>query len=176
MRARVRSTAAPAAAPVRRAAGVRIARASFGATALASALVLSGCGGGEPPAQAGGGTASSPPPVPVPSVPTSAPPAAGGRPSLPAVPKVRSAEVKPLVGRWSGPGGDYFLFKADGSGSWMKGGQALWNGQVIPEGKGRFRFSWQGGDPKTASYWGATLTGESRLLFAGTNQTYTKAK
>jgi len=39
------------------------------------------------------------------------------------------------------------------------------------------RFSWQGGDPKTASSWGATLTdGNRKLLFAGTDQTYTKAR
>jgi hypothetical protein len=74
-----------------------------------------------------------------------------------------------------GPAGDYFQFKADGSGSWTQGGHSLWNGQVIPEGKGKYRFSWQGGDPKSASYWGATLTG-GKLLFAGNNQTYTKAK
>ncbi|GAA2452154.1 hypothetical protein GCM10010191_83000 [Actinomadura vinacea] len=161
MRARVRPTAAPALA-----CGV-----------LASALVLAGCGGDgddKAPAAPAASGATTTPPVSVPSAPASVPPAAG-QPTLPAVPKVKAGQVKPLVGRWVSPAGDYFQFKADGTGSWMKGGQSLWNGQVIPEGKGRFRFSWQGGDPKSASYWGATLTG-GKLLFAGTNQTYTKAK
>ena len=151
-------------------------RSALGGGLLASALlvsVLSGCGG-DGKDSAGGAPSSSAPPVTVPSAPVSVPPSAG-EPTLPAVPKVKPADVRPLVGRWVSPAGDYFEFKADGSGSWMKGGHSLWNGQVIPEGKGRFRFSWQGGDPKDASYWGATLSG-GKLLFAGNNQTYTKAK
>ncbi|MFI0356437.1 hypothetical protein [Actinomadura sp. 9N407] len=150
------------------------ARAVLGCAALASALALTvaGCGGGEEPAKAG---ASSSPPIAVPSVPLGTP--APGASKMPAVPKVQAAQVKALVGRWTGPNGDHFEFKADGTGAWMKGGQALWNGKVIPEGKGKFRFSWQGGDPQSASYWGATLTdGGTKMLFAGTNQTYTKAK
>ena len=52
----------------------------------------------------------------------------------------------------------------------------LWSGTAIPEGGGKYRFSWQGGDPKTASYWGVSLSEKNtKLVFAGTNQTYTKA-
>ncbi|XVQ07915.1 hypothetical protein ACQP1W_35815 [Spirillospora sp. CA-255316] len=151
-------------------------RGALGGGVLASALIvsaLSGCGGDDK-TPAGAGASSSPPPVSVPSAPSSVPPGAG-QSALPAVPNVKAADVRPLVGRWVSPAGDYFQFKADGSGSWMQGGHSLWNGQVIPEGKGKYRFSWQGGDPKSASYWGATLTG-GKLLFAGNNQTYTKAK
>ncbi|MEW2359343.1 hypothetical protein [Spirillospora sp. NPDC029432] len=149
------------------------ARAAAGCAVLALGLALAGCGGDDkPPASAG---ASSSPPIPVPSVPIGSPSA--GASKLEKVPKVQAGQIRPLVGRWNGPNGDYFLFKTDGSGAWMKGRQALWNGQVIPEGKGKYRFSWQGGDPKSASYWGATLNaGGTKMVFAGTNQTYTKAK
>ncbi|MFD0903963.1 hypothetical protein [Actinomadura sediminis] len=125
----------------------------------AAALVLTGCGGGEG-GHGGTDAAGSAPPT------TMAP-----------LPEVSPAAVKPLVGRWVGKAEDYFRFTADGKGVWMKGGHELWKGSVIPEGGREYRFSWEGGDPKTASYWGVTL-GEKgdELTFAGTNQTYTKVK
>ncbi|MFV2174793.1 hypothetical protein ACFHW2_30960 [Actinomadura sp. LOL_016] len=128
--------------------------------AAAAAFVLAGCGGGEGGGHAGTAGAGSAPPA-----------------SVAPLPRVSPAAVKPLVGRWLGKGKDYFQFAADGKGVWMKGGHKLWSGTVIPEGGGEFRFSWQGGDPKTASYWGVTL-GEKgdELTFAGTSQTYTKVK
>ncbi|MEU5880456.1 hypothetical protein [Spirillospora sp. NPDC047279] len=128
------------------------------AAALA-ALALAGCGGGE---SGHGGPAAA----------DSAPPT-----TLAPLPRVAPAEVKPLVGRWNGTHQDYFQFKADGSGVWIKDRQRLWSGQVIPESKVKFRFSWEGGDPKGASYWGAEVSADgTKMTFAGTNQVYTKAK
>ncbi|MFC6885797.1 MULTISPECIES: hypothetical protein [Actinomadura] len=125
------------------------------AAAVAAALVLAGCGGGGEAAPAKGGAATS----------------------LAPMPAVQAAQVKPLVGRWVAAAKDYFEFTADGKGVWKKGRQTLWSGQAIPDGKDRFRFSWQGGDPKTASYWGVTVTDNgAKLLFAGTNQPYTKVR
>ncbi|GAA2590637.1 hypothetical protein SMC26_06235 [Actinomadura fulvescens] len=127
--------------------------------AIAVALVLSGCGGGDKKADA-------------PAKADSEAPA-----KLAPLPKVAPADVKPLVGRWVGIRQDYFFFKPDGTGVWMKDKNTLWSGQAIPESKGRFRFSWQGGDPKSASYWGAEVSADGKkMTFAGTNQTYTKAK
>ncbi|MFD0690781.1 hypothetical protein [Actinomadura fibrosa] len=125
------------------------------ACAAVAALALAGCGSGEKKE-----TGAS-------AAPT----------SLAPLPTVAAADVKPLVGRWVGTAKDYFQFKADGTGVWVRDRQKLWSGTAIPEGNGKYRFSWQGGDPKTASYWGVTLSdGNSKLLFAGTNQTYTKAR
>jgi hypothetical protein len=125
--------------------------------AAAAALALTACGGdGKDGAHAGGAATAT---------------------SLPPVPKVSPGQVRPLVGRWVGPAKDYFVFKADGTGAWKRGDQTLWSGQAIPEGDGRFRFSWQGGDPQSGTYWGVRLAQDGRsLVFAGTNQTYTKAK
>lgn len=128
---------------------------ALAACAAAAALALTGCGGeGE-----AAGTAPSAQPT-----------------TLAPIPVVKPSDMKPLVGRWAGAAGDYFQFTADGSGVWVKGKQKLWSGTAIPEGGGKYRFSWKGGDPKTASYWGVAL-GEDRksLVFAGTNQTYKKA-
>ncbi|WP_019633712.1 hypothetical protein [Actinomadura atramentaria] len=126
-------------------------------TALAAALALGACGGsGEKPAAS----------------PGSLPPAT----TLAPLPQVNAADVKALVGRWTGPNKDYFEFKAGGAGVWKKDGQTLWTGQAIPDGKNKYRFSWQGRDPQSGSYWGATIDDKGRLVFAGTNQTYTKAK
>lgn len=141
--------------------------------ALLAALALAGCGGGGDGGEGGsaaggrggqeGAYSSDGSPAPK----TGAP-----------LPKVQPAQVRALVGRWVGTGAakDYFVFKADGTGAWMAQGRALWKGQVIPDGAGRFRFSWDGRDPQEASYWGVTLeSGGRKLIFAGTNQTYTKA-
>ncbi|WP_148232988.1 MULTISPECIES: hypothetical protein [Thermomonospora] len=143
----------------------------------ASVIALAACGGGDghgggSPAAAGGHGApggqqaeggSS-------ATETSAP-----------LPKVQPSQVKALVGTWVSRGGpegqpkDYFVFKADGTATWMARKQTLWSGQVIPEGNRKFRFSWNGGDPKDASYWGVTLNADGKsLIFNGTNQTYTK--
>jgi hypothetical protein len=131
--------------------------ASLAGLAAAAALVLAGCGGGEKTKDDA--------------------PAAAPTTRLAPVPKVSPSQVKALVGTWVGPAKDSFVFKADGSGTWSRGGRTLWSGQVIPEGGGKFRFSWQGGDPQSGSYWGIRLTeGGSKLVFAGTNQTYEKAK
>ncbi|MEV4678854.1 MULTISPECIES: hypothetical protein [Actinomadura] len=122
----------------------------------AAALALGGCGGGgEKGAAAGGPSAAAT--------------------TLAPLPAVKPSDVKPLVGRWVGTAEDYFQFTADGNGVWMRGGQKLWSGAAIPEGDGKFRFSWQGGDPQIASYWGVTLESRSTLVFAGTNQKYKKA-
>jgi hypothetical protein len=140
----------------------------------ASALALTGCGGGDdghkggPSAGGQGGGrndaySSDGSPAPKEGAP---------------LPRVQPAQVKTLVGRWigAGPAKDYFVFKADGSGAWMARGRALWKGQVIPEGANKFRLSWEGKDPQQASYWGVTLeSGGKKLIFGGTNQTYTKA-
>ncbi|MEV4256672.1 hypothetical protein AB0J52_26205 [Spirillospora sp. NPDC049652] len=91
------------------------------------------------------------------------------------LPKVDPAQVKGLVGRWDGTGKDYFQFKADGSGVWKKEGQTLWSGLAIPDGRSKFRFSWQGGDPKGSNYWGATVSEDGKTMtFSGTGQTYTR--
>lgn len=154
-----------------------------GLMALVSVLAastLAGCGGGgdgkddKKPAAAAGSSSSSRPADP--GIDTSnGSPAPKGAP----LPKVPADKVKPLVGKWttSGPAKDYFVFKTDGAGSWMAKGRALWTGQVIPDGKNKFRFSWEGSDPQQSSYWGVTLNaGGKTLVFGGTNQTYTKAK
>ncbi|TDD92592.1 hypothetical protein E1293_00630 [Actinomadura darangshiensis] len=121
--------------------------------AVAAGLVLAGCGGEKKEA------APSAPPT-----------------TLAPLPAVRAADVKPLVGRWAGAAKDYFQFAADGRGVWVRGGHKLWSGSVIPEGAGKYRFSWKGGDPKTASYWGISLSEDKKsLVFAVTNQTYKKA-
>jgi hypothetical protein len=130
--------------------------AALAGLAAATALVLAGCGGGGDDKDDA--------------------PAAAPTTRLAPVPKVSPAQVKELIGRWVGPAEDTFVFKADGTGTWTRDRRTLWSGQVIPEG-GRFRFSWQGGDPQSGSYWGIRLTdGGRKLVFAGTNQTYTKAK
>lgn len=121
----------------------------------AAVLALTGCGGG--------GKADAADPSP--SAPGTA---------LAPIPVVKPSDVEPLVGRWAGTAKDYFQFTADGSGVWVRNGQKLWTGTVIPEGGGKFRFSWKGGDPQTASYWGVSLEDATTLVFAGTNQKYTK--
>ncbi|XRQ15730.1 hypothetical protein ACN3XK_34080 [Actinomadura welshii] len=128
------------------------------AACAAAALALTGCGGAEGDAAGSPGASSAPPST------------------LAPLPAVRPSDMKPLVGRWIGTAKDYFQFAADGRGVWMKGKQKLWGGHVIPEGGRKYRFSWDGGDPQTASYWGVTLGEDGRsLVFAGTNQTYKKA-
>jgi hypothetical protein len=134
---------------------VRARSTAVAACAVAAGLVLAGCGGGEKKDAAGSSAAPT---------------------TLAPLPAVRPADVKPLVGRWVGTAKDYFQFSADGDGVWVRGGQKLWTGSVIPEGGGKYRFSWKGGDPKTASYWGVSLNEDkTSLVFAGTNQTYKKA-
>ncbi|HEX2313126.1 MAG TPA: hypothetical protein VHJ17_05295 [Thermomonospora sp.] len=147
------------------------------AAVAAAVLALAGCGGGgghegkdagsTPGGSSGdGGGASAPDGPPAPK--------GSGAP----LPSVQPVQVRPLVGRWvgNGPAKDYFVFRANGTASWMVQGRALWTGQVIPEGKGRYRFSWEGTDPRQASYWGVTLKpGGKSLEFGGNNQTYTKA-
>ncbi|TDC67499.1 hypothetical protein E1200_14730 [Actinomadura sp. GC306] len=135
------------------------------AVCAAAALALTGCGGSGDGAAGGaeGGPAGG---------------AASAAPSttLAPVPVVKPSDMKPLVGRWTGTAGDFFQFRADGAGVWVKGGQRLWTGTVIPEGGGKYRFSWKGGDPQVASYWGVALAEDGRsLMFAGTSQTYKKA-
>lgn len=132
---------------------------SLAGAATAAALALAGCGDGEKKADTPGKADSAAPA------------------KLAPLPKVAPADVKPLVGRWVGTRQDYFFFKPDGTGVWMKDKNTLWSGQAIPESKGKFRFSWQGGDPKSASYWGAEVSADGKkMTFAGTNQIYTKAK
>ncbi|NDU71031.1 hypothetical protein GWI34_00110 [Actinomadura sp. DSM 109109] len=134
---------------------VRARSTVLAACAAAAGLALAGCGGGKEPADA---------------APSAEPT------TLAPVPAVRAADVKPLVGRWVGAAKDYFQFTADGRGVWVRGGQKLWSGSAIPEGGGKYRFSWNGGDPRTASYWGVSLSEDrASLVFAGTNQTYKKA-
>ncbi|GAA2159276.1 hypothetical protein [Actinomadura napierensis] len=137
---------------------VRARSTVLAAVVGAAALVLAGCGAGTKADDAGASAAPS----------ASAP--------LEPIPAIKTADVKPLVGRWVGPAEDYFQFKADGTGVWVKNGQKLWSGTAIPEGGGTYRFSWQGGDPKTASYWGVSLTEKNtKIVFAGTSQKYAKA-
>ncbi|MFG2001094.1 hypothetical protein ACGFNU_18310 [Spirillospora sp. NPDC048911] len=131
---------------------------SLAGAAAATALVLTGCGGGEKKADSPDKTEAA-------------------ATKLAPLPKVAPADVKALAGRWVGTRKDYFFFKPDGTGVWMKDKNTLWSGQAIPESRSKFRFSWQGGDPKTASYWGAEVSADGKkMTFAGTNQTYTKAK
>ncbi|MBW8483188.1 hypothetical protein [Actinomadura parmotrematis] len=130
--------------------------ASLACAVLGAALALTACGGGEKK------DATLPPPPPT---------------TLAPLPTVRAADVKPLVGRWVGAQKDYFQFAANGTGVWVLRGKEYWKGTAIPDGKDKYRFSWEGGDPQKASYWGVTLTdGGTKLLFAGTGQTYTKSK
>ncbi len=131
---------------------MRVRSRPLAAVGLGAVLALSACGGHAPKA-----------------------PAAAPSTSLPPPPEVKPAQVKALVGRWVSPQKDYFEFKGDGTGVWKKDGQTLWTGQAIPEGDDKFRFSWQGGDPQTASYWGATLE-KGAFIFSGTNQKYVKSK
>ena len=121
--------------------------------AVAAVLALAGCGGGGA-AEAADPSAAATTPAPLPAV--------------------RPSDVKPLVGRWVGTAKDYFQFAADGDGVWVRGGRKLWSGAAIPEGGGKFRFSWKGGDPGVASYWGVSLENATTLVFAGTNQKYKK--
>jgi hypothetical protein len=132
--------------------------ASLACAALAAALLVTGCGGGDKK-----DGADKP---------------AAAQTKLAPLPKVAPDQVKPLVGRWVGQQAeDYFQFKPDGTGVWIKQKRTLWSGTAIPEGKGKFRFSWEGGDPQSSSYWGVEIAdGGGKLTFAGTNQTYTKAK
>lgn len=143
---------------------------------IAAALVLTGCGGGDKKdSKAGAGSTPSGSQGAVSSDGSPEPKGSGGVPLAP----VEPAKVKSLVGKWTttGPAKDYFLFKADGTGSWMAKGRSLWTGQVIPDGKNKFRFSWEGKDPQQSTYWGVTLeSGGKSLVFGGTNQTYNKAK
>lgn len=131
-------------------------RASVLGVCAVAMIVLSGCGGGGEKDAAGA----------APSAPAT---------TLAPLPAVKPSEVKPLVGRWVGTAKDYFQFTAGGNGVWVRGKQKLWSGSVIPEGGGEFRFSWKGGDPQNASYWGVSLEDETTLVFAGTNQKYKKA-
>jgi hypothetical protein len=131
-----------------------VTRSSVLAVCAVAVLALSGCGGGEKDAADAD-----------PSAPATA---------LAPIPVVKPSDIKPLVGRWVGTAKDYFQFTADGSGVWVRGGQKLWSGTAIPEGDGKFRFSWKGGDPQTASYWGVSLEDAHTLVFAGTNQKYKK--
>ncbi|SFQ00136.1 MULTISPECIES: hypothetical protein [Actinomadura] len=134
---------------------VRARSTALAVCAAVAGLLLAGCGGGEKKDAAG----------------SSAPPT-----TLAPLPAVRPADMKPLVGRWVGAAKDYFQFTADGRGVWVRAGQKLWSGSVIPEGGGKYRFSWKGGDPQTASYWGVALSeNKTSFVFAGTNQTYKKA-
>ncbi len=168
-------------------------RPAFLVTIAATALALAACSGGggggsgptgaaagpngAPGRTAGGGPTSGVLPSGGPGGPgpvTGADVPITGAP----LPKVRTGQVKPLVGKWVGNGQaqDYFVFRADGTGTWIAHGRTLWAGQVIPDGPNRFRFSWEGTDPQEASFWGVTLdAGGERLVFGGTNQTYTKA-
>lgn len=134
---------------------VRARSTVLAACAVAAGLALAGCGGGDK--QAADAAPSAPPTT------------------LAPLPVVKPADVKPLVGRWVGAAKDYFQFTADGSGVWVRGRQKLWSGSAIPESGGKYRFSWNGGDPKSASYWGVALSEDkASFVFAGTNQTYKK--
>lgn len=129
-------------------------RAAAPAVCAAAALALTGCGGG--------GAAGAGP---------SAPPT-----TLAPLPVVKPSDMRPLAGRWVGSARDYFQFRTDGAGVWVKGGRRLWSGTAIPEGGGRYRLSWKGGDPGAASFWGVAVNAGGRsLVFGGTNQTYKKA-
>jgi hypothetical protein len=146
----------------------------------AAALTLAACGGAkdsgtktDPGQSAGpGGSVSDG------SLSTDGPvPKAVGGP----LPKIAARQVKGLVGTWinnaKGSVGDYFEFKADGTGSWQGKGTSLWTGQVIPSGKDQYRLSWQGKDPTTSTFWSVKLTENGqKLVFQGTQQTYTRAK
>jgi hypothetical protein len=143
--------------------------------ALALVLAVAGCGGGkdDPPAA---GASTGAPSTAEPGFSVSATPVS---PTGAPLPRVRGSQVRSLVGTWVGkaPQRDYFVFKSDGSASWVARGDALWTGQVIPAGNDQFRLSWEGTDPQEASYWSVRLSDDGKsLTFGGTNQTYTKAR
>lgn len=158
------------------------------ALALAGLLVLTACGGGkeEPPAPSDAAaqpSAGTQPGETAPSLVSRSGepivlPTETGKPA----PKPQVSAVKSLVGTWKGsnPVKDYWLFKADGSGTWVAQDQKLWTGTVIPAGKTDkgaeiFRLSWQGTDPGE-SYWQVeVMVKEGTMIFAGTQQEYKKA-
>jgi hypothetical protein len=165
--------------------------AAYGLAAVAVAVLANTAVGscrdrdpGTGPAAAGG---PRPPATTLPAVPgggtadpaTPAAPATPVAPSSPPVPpQVSAAQLHALAGRWlsSTKWLDYFVFKADGTGAWMVRKRALWQGQVIPTGRGAFRLAWQTTMPHNAAYWHVTLLpGGRKLLFDGTRQIYRKA-
>lgn len=142
----------------------------------ALAVSAAGCGGGGKASAGSGAKASG-----TPSGQGSSGIAVTDDPSLVAkgrpIPAIKPQQVQGLVGKWvnSGPIGDYFVFKADGTGTWITKGRALWSGKVIPAGKGAYRLSWKDQDTDT-SYWAIKLQQDGKLLFEGNQQTYTRTK
>ncbi|HEX6471820.1 MAG TPA: hypothetical protein VF069_22180 [Streptosporangiaceae bacterium] len=131
---------------------------------------IAGQGGpaGLPPGAAAGGQAGG----------QAGAPAASAAPRTPALPpQVAVAQLRALAGKWlsTAKSKDYFVFRADGTGAWMVRGRALWQGEVIPTGRGAYRLAWQTTMPNNAAYWHVTLLdGGRRLLFDGTRKTYRK--
>jgi len=126
----------------------------------AAAALLAGCGGG--------GKSGA----------TGAPSSSVDTPGMSPLPKISPGQVKVLVGTWTNDAKnslkDYFVFKPDGTGSWMMQGKPLWTGSVIPAGKNTFRLSWQGKDPNVSTFWAIKIDSGGKLLFQGNQQTYAK--
>ncbi|HZB34265.1 MAG TPA: hypothetical protein VE465_29145 [Streptosporangiaceae bacterium] len=165
--------------------------AAYGLTAAAIAILANtaigscqgrddGTGTGTGPAAAGAptGPATTAPVVPGgPAEATTRTPPPGTPPPAAVPPQVSAAELRALAGRWlsAAKSKDYFVFRADGTGAWMVRGRALWQGEVIPTGRGAFRLAWQSTTPRNAAYWHVTLLpGGRKLLFDGTRQEYRK--
>ncbi len=84
--------------------------------------------------------------------------------------------MRGLVGKWAQTTrDDYFQFHSNGTGEWIAYGQKLWTGTATPRNAKTFDLSDAHGEG--AAYWRVTLTGRGRrLYFAGTQQTYPKAR
>lgn len=92
-------------------------------------------------------------------------------------PRITAAQKKRWLRRLAGTWArnvrhTYFRFHADGSGEWVAFGQKLWTGTATPLGPRTFDLS--DPDGHGGSYWQVRLVGLRKLVFVGTQQTFTK--
>ncbi|MGI5228365.1 hypothetical protein [Actinoallomurus sp. CA-142502] len=110
-------------------------------------------------------------PVPVSTLPGSVD-SPGATPTVPA--RQTRAWLRALTGTWTrNVKNTYFRFHTDGSGEWVAFGQKLWTGKATPRDAKTFDLT--DTDGHGGSYWQVRLLSRDRLLFAGTNQTFTRS-